>query len=162
MPMSNLLLTISVVYPCSGPIFISGKRIETPTGQIKLKLNRRTKPQQSTPIPNLTSEKPLKTSLIIPRLNRSACKEMGLSPNKLVSILTSQTPPKPKKTTSIVTPEKENKPESMDTCSKLRKENDINKTPRIRIKKVPSGLGADSVNWQVSDLNVTKDYSIFH
>lgn len=133
-------------------VFAVTQRIETPTGQIKLKLNRRTKPQQSTPIPNLTSEKPLKTSLIIPRLNRSACKEMGLSPNKLVSILTSQTPPKPKKTTSIVTPEKENKPESMDTCSKLRKENDINKTPRIRIKKVPSGLGADSVNWQAEQI----------
>jgi len=135
-------------------VFAVTQRIETPTGQIKLRLNRRTKPQQSTPIPNQTTEKPLRTSLIIPRLNRSACKEMGLSPNKLVSILTSQTPPKPKKSSSIsiVTPEKENKPESLDTCSKLRKENDINKTPRIRIKKVPSGLGADSVNWQAEQI----------
>merc|ERR1712058_12217 len=112
-------------------VFAVTQRIETPTGQIKLRLNRRTKPQQSTPIPNQTTEKPLRTSLIIPRLNRSACKEMGLSPNKLVSILTSQTPPKPKKSSSvsIVTPEKENKPESLDTCSKLRKENDI-KNPK--------------------------------
>ena len=49
---------------------------------------------------------------------------------------------------SVITPEKENEP--LDTCSKLRKENDINKTPRIRIKRVPSKQGSEAApNWEV-------------
>jgi len=139
-------------------MFSVTERTETPTGQIKLRINRTSKPQQSsTP---LTSSKrtgvkePSLRSLIIPRLNRSACKEMGLSPNKLVSILTSKTPQKTGgddllTPDSVITPEKENEP-LLDTCSKLRKENDINKTPRIRIKRVPSKQGSEAApNWEV-------------
>ena len=129
------------------------QRIETPSGQIKLKINRTAKPHQSTPLTTKKSGKGSDSqglrSLIIPRLNRSACKEMGLSPNKLVSILTSTTPQKPSVIAEVATPEKENKP--VDTCTKLRKENEINKTPRIRIKKVPSRFGSEASNWEVRE-----------
>jgi len=75
---------------------------------------------------------------------------MGLSPNKLVSILTSTTPQKPSVIAEVSTPEKENKP--VDTCTKLRKENEINKTPRIRIKKVPSRFGSEASNWEAEQI----------
>ena len=151
---SSVPLNISVSSPGKyTSIFSVTERIETPTGQIKLKLNRRSKPQQSsTPVTFSKSTDPPLRSLIIPaRLNRSACKEMGLSPNKVLTIQTSKTPPKPKRNGSVITPEKENKPHQvMDTCSKLKKEHDISKTPRIRIKKVNSKFGTDSSSWEVS------------
>merc|ERR1719318_1472818 len=82
--------------PCAfmspGKYFSIAKVTETPTGQIRMKLNRITKPHQPTGTP-VISRKPAAAKrtpenqqsykdLIIPRLNRSACKEMGLSPNK--------------------------------------------------------------------------------
>ena len=77
--------------------------------------------------------------LIIPRLNRSACKEMGLSPNKLQSIIAAS-PVKRSPAKSNGSPQKENVPSVSETCRKvLKMEHQVNKTPRIRIKKVPSG-----------------------
>jgi len=154
---SSVPLNISISSPGKyTSVFSVTERIETPTGQIKLKLNRRSKPQQSsTPLTlaGKSSDPPLRSLIIPARLNRSACKEMGLSPNKVLTIQTSKTPPKPKKTTSFVTPEKENKPDqALDTCSKLKKAHDISKTPRIRIKKVNSKFGTDASSWEAEQI----------
>ena len=136
-----------------GKYFSVGQITETPTGQIKLRINRTSKPQQSTP---LVSDQ-LKTKqtnrkkaepLWLPKMSRSACREMGMSPGRLVSIMTSKTPPKPPAVTEK-TPEKENLPHAV---GKLREDNGINKTPRIRIKKISSINPSSSSNWQVKSL----------
>ena len=142
-----------------GKYFSVGQITETPTGQIKLRINRTSKPQQSTP---LVSDQPRTKQtnrkkaepLWLPKMSRSACREMGMSPGRLVSIMTSKTPPKPPAVTEK-TPEKENLPHA---AGKLREDNGINKTPRIRIKKISSINPSSSSNWQVKSL---KDVHFF-
>jgi len=129
-----------------GKYFSIANVTETPTGQIRMKLNRITKPHQPGGvtasklggIKKTPDEKHnYKEGLIIPRLNRSACKEMGLSPNKLRSIIADSPV---KWSTARKSPEKENVPSISETCRKtLKMENQVTKTPRIRIKKIPSG-----------------------
>jgi len=128
-----------------GKYFSIAKVTETPTGQIRMKLNRITKPHQpggvtaskSGAIKRTPEKKYNFKDLLIPRLNRSACKEMGLSPNKLHSII-AESPIRG--STSVRSPEKENVPSISESCRKtLKMENQVTKTPRIRIKKVPSG-----------------------
>merc|ERR1719369_1521331 len=128
-----------------GKYFSIAKVTETPTGQIRMKLNRITKPHQpggvtaskSGAMKRTPEKKHNYRDLIIPRLNRSACKEMGLSPNKLHSII-AESPVRG--STSARSPEKENVPSISESCRKtLKMENQVTKTPRIRIKKVPSG-----------------------
>jgi len=93
----------------------------TPGRGIKLVINRIKKPRQlelemSSPMP-----------LILPRLSRGVCKEMGISPNKLQSIMTQSPPPKPRPSQST-TPEKENRP----------------RTPKLLLKRMPSSSLANS------------------
>jgi len=134
-----------------GKYFSIAQVTETPTGQIRMKLNRISKPHQpyGTPVTakksSITPEnKANYKNLIIPRLNRSACKEMGLSPNKLQSIIAAS----PIKGLPAPTcTEKENVPSISETSRQaLKLENRVTKTPRIRIKKIPSGgEGTDAV-----------------
>merc|ERR1719431_1848443 len=98
-----------------GKYFSIAKVTETPTGQIRMKLNRIMKPHQpggvtgskSGVIKRTPEQKHNLKDLILPRLNRSACKEMGLSPNKLISIIADSPV---KRSTSERSPEKENVP----------------------------------------------------
>ena len=139
-----------------GKYFSVGQVTETPTGQIKLKLNRINKPQQdSSPLitnkPD-TSKKKLSnkirtdgSSKLFPKMSRSACKEMGMSPSRLVSIMTSKTPPKPKAVT-VKIPEKENLPNTVD---RERENQDTPRRIKIRINKISSVNPERSSDWKV-------------
>lgn len=94
----------------------------TPGRGIKLIINRIKKPGQLEL--ELSPPKPL----IMPRLSRGVCKEMGISPNKLQSIIAQSPPPKPKPHQSSTTPEKENRP----------------RTPKLLLKRMPSSSMANS------------------
>merc|ERR1712110_297361 len=61
----------------------------TPGRGIKLMINRIKKPKQ---LELMSPPKPL----ILPRLSRGVCKEMGISPNKLQSMIAQSPPAKPK------------------------------------------------------------------
>merc|ERR1712130_734659 len=93
----------------------------TPGRGIKLVINRIKKPSQ------LELEMSPPKPLIMPRLSRGVCKEMGISPNKLQSIIAQSPPPKPKPLQST-TPEKENRP----------------RTPKLLLKRMPSSSLANS------------------
>ena len=120
-----------------------------------MKLNRISKPHQ---ISNTNEEIETKyttpkqsklSKMFIPRLNRSACKEVGLSPNKLRSIMTES----PDRRSSVSSPLKENLPLTNSCRKALKMDNGITKTPKIRIKKVPSGGSEnDSTVWKVQHL----------
>ena len=103
-----------------GKYFSIAQMSETPTGQIKMKINRLKKPQRdgcassSAPIVGFN------------RSTRQACQEIGMSPNKLYNIMSAATPPRRK--------EKEN----LTNTEQKRQDNNIIKTPRIRIKRVSS------------------------
>jgi len=93
----------------------------TPGRGIKLMINRIKKPRQ------LELEMSPPKPLIHQRLSRGVCKEMGISPNKLQSIIAQSPPPKPKPLQST-TPEKENRP----------------RTPKLLLKRMPSSSMANS------------------
>ena len=115
-----------------GKYFSIAQMSETPTGQIKLKINRLKKPQRDV-CANTSS------SAIVGfnRSTRQACQEIGMSPNKLYSIMSAATPPRRK--------EKEN----LTNTAQKRQDNNISKTPRIRIKRV-SSVNRDQDDWMVS------------
>jgi len=148
---SNLPFDSPGKYNSLRPYFELGARTESPGGHIKMKLIRtpQSAVRRGNPIrPNFSSShgssKSRSTSQHpISRLSRSACKDIGISPNKLNAIRTAASP----------------SPRKNSETAKAKEEAGVIGTPRIKLKKMKS-IDQENVNsWTSSIMSPKKPES---